>query len=148
METEFLNHVTLNTGHTRKSYASEVDKKMYFVMRRLFKEALKPEGVKLFEIYRAKTTQVGPTAVTTVYGPEGAPILTTACSKEDDGSLWRMMHETFNGPLATKAKRPAPLPYVVDRIEVGASIHLDALQWTGDFSRCFAWAALFPEKIR
>ncbi|GIO39285.1 hypothetical protein J41TS12_41460 [Paenibacillus antibioticophila] len=148
MDDAFLNHITLNTGHMRKTYTSEVDKQMYFAMRRLFKDAIGPEGAALFKIYRAKTTHVGPTAVTTVYGPEGAPILTTACSKDDDGSLWRMMHETFSGPLATKATSPAPLPYVVDRIEVGASIHLDALKWTGDFSRCFAWAALFPEKIR
>lgn len=144
----FLNHITLNTGHMRKTYASEVDKQMYFTMRRLFKEATRPEGAVLFENYRAKTTHIGPTAITTVYGPDGIPILTSACSKNDDGSLWRMMHETFIGPLATKAEKSISLPYVADRIEVGASIHLDALKWTGDFSRCFAWAALFPEKIR
>lgn len=145
---DYFNHITLNTGHMRKSYANEVDKRVYFVVKRLLKDAMTPTGAVLFEEYTVKTTKVGASAITTIYGPEGVPILTTACSKNDDGSLWQTLHDTFAGPLATNANEPAPLPYVADRLEVGAMQHAEALAWTGDFARCFAWAALYPNKIR
>lgn len=145
---EYINHITLNTGQVRKSYANEIDKGLYFTLNRVLKEAITSEGATLFEKYTVKTTKVGPSAITTVYGPESMPILTTACSKNDDGSLWRMLHDTYAGPLATNANSPVPSPYVADRIEVGAMKHMDALVWTGDFARCVAWAALYPNKIR
>ncbi|MNW48698.1 hypothetical protein D3C74_260750 [compost metagenome] len=145
---EYLNHVTLNTGHARKTYSHEVDKRIYFILKNILKDAMGSQGAKIFDNYTVKITKVGEGAVSTLFGSSGAPILTTACSKDDDGSLWRMLHSTFNGQLATKEDKPTSTPYIADRLEVGSVLHMDALKWTGDFSRCFAWAILFPDRIR
>lgn len=40
---EYLNHYTLNTGHNRKSYPEEVNKDMYFILKRMIQDAKKHE---------------------------------------------------------------------------------------------------------
>lgn len=143
-----LNHITLNTGHIRKTYPNEVNKEFYFVLQRILRDATKPEGAVMFDGYRVKSIHADTATIATVYASDGAPILTTACSKLDSGAIWRMLHETAGEPLATKATDPVPLPYIADRLEVSAALHMDALEWTGDFSRCFGWATLYPRELR
>ena len=48
----------------------------------------------------------------------------------------------------TKLAEQPEVPYIADRVEVGAYLHKDALKWTGDFSRCMGWISLFPDEIR
>jgi len=145
---KYLNHVTLNTGHVRQTYPGEVDKRLFFRLKRILNDSFRPEGAELINGYRLKSTQIEVATIATIFALDGAPILTTACSKQDDGTIWRMLHETTNEPLKTKASDPVPVPYIADRLEIGVMAHMDALKWTGDFSRCFGWMVLDPYKIR
>lgn len=144
---EHINHITLNTGHIRKTYPHEVDKDLYFKLRQIYKKSLSPDGTELFDGFIVKTTQTEIGAITTIF-KAGVPILTTACSKNDDGSLWKSMHEYSTVPLQTKPTDKIPLPYIADRVEIGAVFYPGATQWTGDFARCMGWMILAPEKIR
>lgn len=33
---EYINHITLNTGHIRKTYPEEIDNKIYFLLNRIY----------------------------------------------------------------------------------------------------------------
>lgn len=147
---EYINHVTLTTGHIRKSYPDEIDKALYFRINRIIRESEQPAGAPLeqFPGYRVKTIRVPGGAVATLYGSSGLPVLTTGCRLDDsDGNLWTMLHKT-SASIVTRADEFPPSPYVADRIEPGARMHPDALLWTADFARCFAWAILAPDQIR
>lgn len=146
---EYINHITLNSGHLRKTKPNEVDKELYFILNRLYKDSLQKE-VEIFNGYTIKSIQDQFGVVITVYSKEDKlPILTTAISKNDTlGLLWKMMHDTAALPLTTNKNKPISLPYIADRIEIGAMYHLNATTWTGDFSRCMGWLILAPEKIR
>lgn len=143
----YINHITLNTGHIRKTKPNEVNKELYFILKRLYRDSLKEE-VEIHKGYTMKSVQDSLGTVITVYSKEKSPILTTAISKTDTlGLLWKMMHDT-PFPLATSPNKPITVPYIADRVEIGAIHNLDAMKWTGDFSRCMGWIILAPEKIR
>jgi len=48
-DVNFLYHVTLNTGHIRKIYPEEIDKRIYFALRRILRDSLRPEGAEVME---------------------------------------------------------------------------------------------------
>ena len=146
----YITHVTLNSGHVRQTYPSEVDRKLYFALQRILRDSQTPAGAALKDGYKLHTTLDRGEAIGTIYGADGNPILTTACSSRGDGELWRMMHETAGTALKTDPNQPPAGAYIADRIETGAMAlrHLGAFRWTGDFARCFGWVVLAPEKIR
>lgn len=144
---KYLNHITLNTGHMRKTYPDEVDKKIYFVLKRILRDSLKGEGAEVYPNFILKTTQAEDATIATVYRDQ-LPILTTTCCKTDDGSIWRTLHESAMTPLKTKANDKLPTPYIADRIEIGYMMYMNELSWAGDFSRCFGWITLAPDQVR
>jgi hypothetical protein len=145
---EYINHITLNTGHIRRSYANEIDKGIYFILRRLLKDSLQPGGTKMSESYILKTTQTPTATIATIFDIENVPMLTTMCSTSTDRDIWEALHDTSTSPLATDRSKLPQVPYIADRLEVGATLHLDALRWTGDFSQCFGWMCLSPGSIK
>lgn len=146
---EYINHVTLNSGHIRKTYPDEIDKELYFFLNRIWKDSQYGSGVELFDGYVLKSTKIEQGAIGTIF-KESTPIITVAAVNSDDGTIWRKLHETYvlGEELATNLDEPMDTPYIADRLEVGAITHIDAMLWTGDFSRCFGWIVLAPEKIR
>lgn len=146
---EFITQVTMNTGTVRKTRPSDVDKELYFVLHRIYSEALRPGGAKLPDGYTLKSSDAGIAVLGTVFGPSGAPVITVTCSDKDvDGDVWRSLHKSPSLDLATLPSRRPALPYIADRLEIGSLQHLDAMAWTGDFAMCFGWMALAPDKIR
>ncbi|MEB3103112.1 hypothetical protein [Ferviditalea candida] len=143
---KYLNHITLNTGHIQKTYPGEVNKQLYLKLQRIYKESLNGEA-EVLDGYTAKSTSTDNGTLITLFRDD-APILTTAISSNDDGMIWEMIHNSAASPLYTKLSDPLPIPYIADRLEVGVVLHMDALQWTGDFSRCMGWIILAPEEIR
>ncbi|MNB92478.1 hypothetical protein D3C75_395820 [compost metagenome] len=142
-----INHITLNTGHMRQTLPGEVDKELYFVLKRILKDSLSPEGGKLMDGYTLKSTQTSTATIATIFGANGAPVLTTLCSSAANVELWDMLYNTATTPIDTKRLAPSA-PYIADRIDIGAMSNLDAMSWTGDFSRCFGWLCLSPSSIR
>ncbi|MFS0643749.1 hypothetical protein [Siminovitchia sp. 179-K 8D1 HS] len=146
---EYINHVTITTGHSRKTYPNEVDKELYFILKRIYKDCFKNNGTEIMENYRIKGTISEIGILMTIFNNEDLPVLTTAISNSDhDGVLWEMLHSNTMMPIVTDSKKRIGLPYIADRLEVGAISSIDAMKWTGDFSRCMGWIALAPEKVR
>lgn len=143
----FINHITLNTGHMRKTYPHEVDKELYFILKRIYKESLNENGAMLFDEYKVKGTAFYGGVLITV-SKDQLPIITVAVSKFKNDDLWNALHETATIPLKTKADDPVKAPFIADRIEFGAAMNLDSMRWTGDFSRCMGWIVVNPRKIR
>lgn len=145
---KYINHITLTSGHMRKTYPHEIDKRIYFRMNRLVKESLEGKKPEIFPGYYLRATRVENSAVATIHSQrDDIPVLTTACTDEY-ADLWKYMHDTATTPVTTKVSDPPPYPYIADRLELGAVLHPDALRWTGDFARCFGWFILAPHKIR
>lgn len=144
----YINHVTLNTGNARKTTPNEVNKEIYFILKRLYNDSLNGK-VEVFDGYTMKTIKENTGTVITLYSKNNFPILTTAISKSDKlGILWNMMHDSSASQLKTRSDKPIELPYIADRIEPSAVMDISAMSWTGDFSRCMGWIVLSPEKIR
>ncbi|MDK8182139.1 hypothetical protein [Paenibacillus sp. UMB4589-SE434] len=146
---DYFNHITLNTGHSRKSYPSEVEKEIYFILHRLYKDIFNG-GADLFDgRYVVKGSQDDSGAVVTVYKAEIdlMPILTTGISRYRKSKLWELLHSSSTAPLKTNAKFPPAAPWVGDRLEVGAMIDTEALTWTAGFSKSIGWIYLAPHKV-
>lgn len=145
---EYINHVTLNTGHARKSYPSEVSKEIYFILNRIYKDSFSKDGAEIMDGFILKSSDGQEEGIiATIYSPEGMPILTTGIVNGGSGFMWQHLQDSSMLPLPKNLKEPE-YPYVADRIEMGAMMNPTALQWTGDFTRCLAWYHLAPEKIR
>ncbi len=152
MGVKYINHITINTGHCRKSYPHEVGKDLYFILYKIFRNAQAPEGCDIMDgNYNVKITADTIGYLVTLFGyKEGnkIPIITSACSKVDKGRLWDMMFTTQASALPEIRPAMPPLPYIADRIEASSNIFPEAMIWTGDFSRCMGWICLYPEEIR
>ncbi|NNV07147.1 hypothetical protein ETC03_12225 [Geobacillus sp. MMMUD3] len=145
---KYINHITLNTGHVRKTFSSEVNKSIYFILSRMRKEIFSV-GTEIVDGYTAKgTEEKGNGSIITVYDRQGVPIITTGIAKHKHSTIWKLLHQTTTMPLQTDPSSPPEAPYVADRLEIGALMNMDAMSWTGDFSRCMAWIYLFPNEIR
>ena len=143
-------HLTLQTGHTRKSERSEVWPETVELLRPVLERALGGERVPLprFPGYSITATKHRRCLLVTLWGqagetarPEPVPILTVgvALHSRCGAYLWRTLHKDALTPLATAPEAVPPEPWVADRIELGAALHLPAMEWTGDFSRSVAW---------
>lgn len=143
---EYINHVTLGTGHARKSYKGEINKELFFKIKRIFEESLDKNGVCLNidgKNYKIKTTLQQNCGMTTLYRvmPEmDLPLLTNAYS-DVDYEAFDLLQSSNMMPTKVKVLRPQ-LPYIVDRIEFGIMLDKEATSWTGDFSKCIGWIAI------
>ncbi|WP_338709233.1 hypothetical protein [Paenibacillus amylolyticus] len=143
-----INHITLNTGHVRQSYPDEIDKGMYFALNRIVNDSFDSDGASVMDGYVLKSSRTQRATIGTIYAYDGVPILTTLCCESGDLQLWELLHKTATTPLVSQSSKQPETPYIADRLEVGAMAHLDAMKWTGDFSRCFGWICLSPSSIR
>jgi hypothetical protein len=106
-------------------------------------------GAEIFDGYTAKGEEYPRNgAVIAVFDKNGVRILTIGMTKYENSNIWEALHETSDMPLQTDPSKPPGVPYVADRIELGAVYNLAAMSWTGDFSKCMAWIYLAPEVIR
>ncbi|WP_221935135.1 hypothetical protein, partial [Brevibacillus sp. LEMMJ03] len=116
----YIRHVTLNTGHVRKSFPSEIDKRLYFILRRMRKDIFSSSGTEIIDGYTAKGTEVtGNGAVITVF-KKNVPIITVGMTKHKHSDVWKLMHESSTLPLQTNPNNPPDVPYAADRLEIGA----------------------------
>lgn len=143
-------HVTLQTGHTRKSPRSEVADEVVEMLRPLLERALRGERVPIpgQPGYTMTGGAQGRCCMVTVSGqvrdtarPEPVPVVSigVAAHSRCGAYLWRLLHERADLRYATDPGRVPPEPWVADRIDVGAALLPEAMHWTGDLSRCLAW---------
>lgn len=140
----YLHHVTLNTGHVVRQPRSVLGAPVQAAFAELLDSLLQGgrPAVPGFAGYVAQGTQWGRDLLVTVIGLSSqAPVITTGVCLRSRSSrrLWRAMHDKAIVPLATVSDQPAPPPWVADLLWPTATLHPDALEWTGDWSRCLGW---------
>lgn len=73
--------------------------------------------------------------------PDAAPLLTigVCLRSRDSARAWAMLHEG-QAALLTRADDPPATPWMAERVEAGAILHMDAMRWSGSLARAIAWA--------
>lgn len=152
----YLHHVTLSTGHLRRSPRAEVAGEVVATLRAMLGEALAAPGaaVAMPEHVQPRctlsATAEGRCLVATVWAPpEGelrVPLATIGVAGHGrcGARLWESLH-AHAAPGLTLATRgqPAPAaPWCGARLEPGIALHPQAASWLGDLERCLAWAWL------
>jgi hypothetical protein len=143
----YIWHVTLNSGHGTKQFRADISDEALAVLAVTLDGIL--QGARMdvpgCPGYLISGTHSGHDLITTIWrGPwdERVPVMTmaTALRSRSAPALWELMHDQATAPLATRRDKPPAAPWQADRIEAGALLYQDAMDWTGDFSRCLAWA--------
>lgn len=147
-----LLHITLTTGDSRESPASEVGADVIALLGPLLERALTGSHVPVPGDVQPACTMTGGIQgrciALTVWGPPDdglrPPIVTfgVAAHSRCGAKLWQTLHAHATVPLATAGRRCPPEPWVAARIEPGAALYPEAMHWLGDYERCCAHAWL------
>ena len=143
----YIHHVTLTTGHTRRSWRYEITPEAMYVVAGLLEQAV-VEGEAAIPAAEpacnVSVTVEGQCMIATVWGPERAPLVTlgVAARARCGAKLWPMLHHHAALPLVTRTEERPDEPWCAVRLEPGIAIYTDAAHWLGDFERCIAWAWL------
>ena len=152
----YINHITLSTGHLRRSSLSEVPDETLAFLRPWLDAALKSEvpiplpADELAHYSAMAIHEIG--LVVTVYAPAGphlpgkphtgenAPIATFGVAKRsrEAAPLWEKLKKHFSN-------RPSPAPetpWCAVALHDNLIAFADAQEWLGDFERCIAWTWL------
>lgn len=156
MEPRYLHHITLTTGHARRSYRREVSAQAVAVCADLVKKvATGADHVLIPGVYGYYLSgrSSGRCLVATVWSLQSSPSLTdpssgqapictigVAAHSRCGDKLWREMHRWGELPVVTDPERCPPEPWVAAALDAGALAHPDAAHWLGDFERCLGWA--------
>ncbi len=145
----YLHHVTLTTGHVRRSVREEISAAALAVCRRLIDEALadttRTVPVPGVDGYSLAAQAVGRCTTLTVWadGPPSECVGTVGIASHSrcGAGLWQALHRD-GASLATSADQCPPEPWCAARLEEAIVRHVDATEWLGDLERCLAWAWL------
>lgn len=146
----YIDHITLTTGHSRRSPRAEVADDVVAVCADLIVRMLAtpnatvplphPAG------YSVGGIAAGKCLVATVWadGPPSEVVATigVAGGSKCGATLWRALHKWGETPVVTDAARMPPKPWVAAALDAAIVRHMDAAEWLGDFERCLAWAWL------
>lgn len=151
----YITHITLNTGHTSRIQQGDVSGETLarvtpWLHALLQSGQLMPIPVSGLGAYTAHAAVQDGALVLTVNGPTvtdvgpllgvSPPVVTIGVAKKSrHDHLWGLL----TGPVMPLAKtgitRPQS-PWCGVVIHPTIAMHLDALEWLGDFERCIAWA--------
>lgn len=148
----YLHHLTLDTGHARRSWRHEIAPDALAGSRQLLQRALDAGGapggsdavplpVPPLGRYSLTATGAGRCLVVTVHAADGGqlePLATfgVATHSRCGASLWRRLRQ---GEPDTPTP---PEPWCAARLQRGLMRDLAAAEWLGDLERCMAWAWL------
>ena len=151
-----MHHVTLTTGHSRRSWREEVAPDALRAAAELLGTALHARSGAGAEIpgltpaCRLTATAEGRCLICTIWGPaddDGRPVpvvtLGVATHARCGARLWPMLHDHSARPLPTRRDARAPEPWCAVRLDPGALLYQpphDLLPAIADLERCLAWA--------
>lgn len=148
MRVQYLHHVTLTTGDTRRSYRHEVSEQAVTVCRALLEtisagEMSEPVKIPGVGDYYLSGRVSGKCMVATV--TSGAPSLViatigVAAHSRCGATLWRELHKWGEMPVVTDPAACPPEPWIAAALDAGITEHMEAAHWLGDFERCLGWA--------
>lgn len=138
-----LTHCTLQTGHRRASPRGEVAKSVLSVLAPLVRRMRRGETVGLPAPpgHRMRIVRQGDSTAVIHLLDDRGPILVTAVAAVDGPEateLWRWSQAPGEAPAA---------PWCLDRLTHTVR-ERETYGWTGDFSRCVAWAWIMDWRRR
>lgn len=144
----YIQHLTLSTGHTRRSYRSEVRDDVVTYCRDLIDQAIAGEEEGLRVPIPSLGCDLGVVSTSrsllVSVQREEVPLVTfgLATHSRSGASLWRVLTEVgASTPIHETVKLCPPEPWCAVRLEPGATLaDHDVLMALGDFERCMAWA--------
>lgn len=150
----YIHHVTLTTGHTRRSYRSECDPRFLAELAPIVAECERdgtadmPSPTGLMRLTRINDSDRPSrhVAIWAISEPQGPALVTLALAMDDraGAGVWRALHAGHAEPvpLATRADQRPGAPWLAVILHVPAMVPVmhPALGWLGDAERCIAWA--------
>lgn len=146
---KYLNHITLTTSHTRRSYRHEVSSETIAALQPMITE-LAQSGKATIPIDDGAYWLNGPDmghacTVWTVWHRDNSPICTIGLATRSRcaGEIWRALHDMKmpeGDTVATDRGDVPASPWLAARLHIGASLHPDCQPWLSDFERCLAWS--------
>lgn len=148
---KYVEHVTLQTGHRRRSPRSEASDAAVEACAALIADATRDGGAAIpgADGFLLRIEHPGRCLVATVHRvfdrilmQLSAPLVTIGIATHSRcaASLWRRLHEV-GIRAATSAVSPPSVPWCAARLEPGLAAESDT-GWMGDFERCLAWALI------
>lgn len=148
---EYINHITMNTMDMRKTYPNEVNKDIYFILKRLVNEAKENEYVEVLDdTYLSLTIENKDVYAATLLYKRKFPVLTSygVRKKEDMNYVWGVATELYKKIVSENIERiPVQNPAIIDVLYPIFNIPFGIFSWTGDFTRCLGWMLLDPKSI-
>ena len=140
---KYLWHITLDTGHRRKSYHNEVSPAAATLVRQQIDEALNGLTPDIMPGYGLMASTAGGALLATVMAG-GEPICTIAVARNSrqSGALWDLIHQ--DQADASASDDPPQAPWCAVRLHPALNDHVTALRWLGDFERVAAWSWIGP----
>jgi hypothetical protein len=139
----YLQHVTLDTGHVRRSPRTEVADHIVGMLDGWIDRMLAGETVAAGDIGILLTGQRrGRCLVVDVVDQLTLDPLATigvGTHSRCGGPLWRELHADARA-TRTSADRAPPEPWVAARLRPGLVQHIGVAEILGDLERCIAWA--------
>ena len=141
----YLYHLTLTTGHARKSYRSEISDEALAVCAELI-ERINARPLAPIEMpgppgYVIVGEMAGPCGVAQVFTTHGEqPLITIGIATRERCGItpWQL--------LGGKGEQPRA-PWLAVKIEPGIA-NDPAMHWLGDFERCLGWAFIESQEPR
>ena len=152
--TRYINHLTLTTGHCRRSPRSEVTDETLALMRPWLSAAIattEPISLPVDELSHFSAVAIHEVGlVVTLYGPIGphipgkphkgdkAPIVTFGVAERSRESavLFAKLEKHFGRCAVSRPE----VPWCAVALHDNLAAFTEALDWIGDFERCVAWA--------
>lgn len=142
----YLNHITLSTGHNRRSPRTEVGADVIAWLRPWL-DRLLASGIPLplpetsLAGYSASAhIEQGGLVITVFAGADALVTMAIAERSRQSAPLWAYM-QAQHGPFAAGIEAPNA-PWLAAALRPGIGLHMDASDWLGDFERCIAWTWL------
>ena len=141
----YINHITMSTGHSRRSPSSEVGAGVIAWLRPWLEKLLTggvplplPEP-SLARYSAAAHIEQGGLVMTVFAGADALVTFAIAGRSRQSAPLWAYItaqHGTTPGLAAPD------VPWLAVALRDGLAAHSNAFEWLGDFERCVAWTFL------
>lgn len=148
MSEKYINHITLQSAHSRDSFAREVSRATLEACKKLIEKCLASnEIVEIAEYpgFYLLCNQFGGRVLSgSIWYGTKKPIalanFAIAIKSKNSKKSWAALHKFSTLTPATDSGKPPSVPWIAVSIVPEAAAYPDAMQWFGDFERCLAWA--------
>src|SRR5690606_23154071 len=150
----WLEHVTLTTGHSRRSSLDEVPDEALALCRRLIEQLRSGDPAARVPILRTPYAltgyaRTGRCLTVTIAADEPVVLMAVGGHSKCGARVWREIHQYADErelPYVTDRCRPPPEPWCAALLDSAAARQpAEGLMALRDFERCLAWAFLTGE---